>query len=286
MHVKTKEANYAKSAIALALVLLCALAAGSWQVLTQVRMAPGTAIPAAALEDVANEQAEVPGNARPAPSTISGLPWSALSPREKEALAPLNVRWGFMGELQKRRWLALAQNFAALPQEEQEKLHSRMSEWASLSARQRSQARLNYADSSYMTRDDKLSRWEAYQALSTEEKRKLAESAKPKPQGAAIAVRPVAPKKLAQVPAATQASPSRPNPPKIPPVAEISPRMAVPPPIPTPAQPTESRPTTASQADVETAPVNTPEAVPQPLPLLSTGQDGAAPPADSSQPAP
>ncbi len=76
---------------------------------------------------------------------------------------------GCLSESQKRRWLALAQTFETLPPEEQEKLHNRMTEWSSLSARQRSQARLNYADAQRLAPNDKRAHWEAYQALSDEE---------------------------------------------------------------------------------------------------------------------
>ncbi|NVO07526.1 MAG: hypothetical protein HXX19_17105, partial [Rhodoferax sp.] len=42
--------------------------------------------------------------------------------------------------------------------------------------------------------------WEAYQALSPEDRKKLADGAKGKPVGAAVAVKPVAADKLAAVP--------------------------------------------------------------------------------------
>lgn len=90
------------------------------------------------------------------------------------------------------------------------------------------QARLNFADSNRLARDNKLAQWQAYQALSDEEKRKLAARAAPKPQGAATALKPVSPRKLAQIPAASEANPNRPNQPKIPVVQSLSPRLAKP----------------------------------------------------------
>ena len=61
---------------------------------------------------------------------------------------------------------------------EQDKLHSRMSEWAALSPQQRTQARLNFGETKRLSPDDKKAKWEAYQALPAEEKRKLAASAR------------------------------------------------------------------------------------------------------------
>ncbi|MCY1246435.1 hypothetical protein D9M72_596680 [compost metagenome] len=54
-----------------------------------------------------------------------------------------------------------------------------------------------------MPADERRLKWEQYQALSEEEKRKLAESAPPKPRGAALPVRPVSSQKLVPVPAVT-----------------------------------------------------------------------------------
>ncbi len=109
-----------------------------------------------------------------------------------------------MSEGQKRKWLALAVNYPSLAPAEQIKLHSRMTDWASLSQPQRDQARLNFARSKQLSPTQKTATWEAYQALSPEERQKLARSAPPKPAGAAAAVKPVPPQKLAVVPQTRQ----------------------------------------------------------------------------------
>jgi hypothetical protein len=123
-----------------------------------------------------------------------------LTPAQQLSLKPLAAKWGTLGEAQKRKWIAIAANYPNLSQEEQVKLHSRMTEWVSLSHQQRDQARLNFADSKQLTPSQKTATWEAYQALSPDEKKKLAISARPKPAGAAIATKPVPPKKLATIP--------------------------------------------------------------------------------------
>ncbi|MBV7454276.1 DUF3106 domain-containing protein [Acidovorax sp. sif1233] len=279
MHPSPSDASPALPAFVLALALLGVLAAVGGQVLVQMRMAPGTLLPAGAEAAVAS-----PNNARSptrhgtsmVPQVETGPGWETLTTPQKLALYPLAERWALISEAQKRRWLALAANFSALPEEEQAKFHDRMADWASLSAQQRNQARLNYAVTNRLAPDDKRAQWEAYLALSEEEKRALAARAAPKPKGAATALRPVSPKKLAQVPAATQANPSRPNAPKIPPVLDHSlPRVAAPV---TPAAPPASGVPTQNPAStvVETAPISVPVAVPAALAPLGAGS-GEAP---------
>ena len=75
-----------------------------------------------------------------------------------------------------------------------------MVEWAGLSPKDRELARLNFAQTKSVGKADRAANWEAYQALSPEDRKKLAEGAKVKPVGAAVAVKPVAADKLATVP--------------------------------------------------------------------------------------
>ena len=274
MHPRLSDASPVLPAFVLALALLGVLAAVGGQVLVQMRMAPGTLLPAGAEAAVAspnNARTSTRPGAMAVPQVETGPGWETLTTPQKLALYPLAERWALISEAQKRRWLALAANFSALPEEEQAKFHDRMTDWASLSAQQRNQARLNYAVTNRLARDDKRAQWEAYQALSDEEKRALAARAAPKPKGAATALRPVSPKKLAQVPAATQANPSRPNAPKIPPVLDHSaPRVAAP--VTPTAPPATGVPTQNPASNVvETAPVSIPVAVPAALPPLGAG---------------
>jgi hypothetical protein len=133
--------------------------------------------------------------ARPTTSPV----WRELSPSQQQALAPLSAHWNTLSEPQKRKWIALSANFPKMSGEEQAKLHSRMTEWAALSPQQRTIARLNYGAAQTLSPNDKKAKWEAYQALSPEEKKKLAAKAA-KPQGTAAALRPVPAEKLATVP--------------------------------------------------------------------------------------
>ncbi len=255
-------------AAVLAFALLGALSWGGWRAVTQVRMAPGTAIPAQALspqpQAVRSSSAVRPVRV-PEPAETGGPSWDELTVAQKEALEPLNERWPVLSEPQKRHWLNLAASFRSLSHEERHKMVERMTEWANLSIQQRNQARFNYAATARLTSDSKRAKWEAYQALSPEEKHRLAAHAAPKPAGAATALRPSAARKLAKVPAATAAaakSANTPNLPKIPRVNEAHALQALPVPTAWPMMPAS-----ASGAGVETAPVSMPAAaVVTPLP--------------------
>lgn len=269
--------NRQTPAIALALVLLAALALGGWQVLLQVRMAPGTVLPAGALA-VPNQAPRNP-EIRPADAAVPtpGPVWNGLTAAQRLALHPLAERWPFLSELQKRRWLVLAQSFPSLPEPEQSKLHDRMTEWANLSAQQRNQVRLNFTTANKLAPDNKRAQWEAYQALTDEEKHALAASAGTHPTGAATALQPVPARKLAQVPAATANNANPLNPPKIPPISTGSQYRVI-----IPAPTAEMRPPTAEPTIVETAPVSVPIAEPLPLPPLPT--ESAAHPSQEALP--
>ncbi|VTU35623.1 hypothetical protein H4CHR_03704 [Variovorax sp. PBS-H4] len=138
----------------------------------------------------------------PKPVAPSKPLWRDLSARQQRALEPLALQWNGLTEPHKRKWLALSRNYARLSPAEQEILHSRMTEWATLSNQQRSQARFNFAEVKQVPVDERKAKWEAYQALSEEEKRELAARAKPRP-GAAASIRPVPAQKLVQLPAPT-----------------------------------------------------------------------------------
>lgn len=144
--------------------------------------------------------------ASPGPSAAKAVPapskpeWSALTAAQKVALAPLQPTWNSLGVGQKRKWIALSANYAKLSEPEKATLHERMAVWAALGTELRSTARLNYAEAQAMPAVERKAQWEAYQALSPEEKRKLTAEATGKPPAAARAVKPVSPEKLAVVP--------------------------------------------------------------------------------------
>jgi hypothetical protein len=135
-----------------------------------------------------------------APVATTGVQWSALSKMQQTALAPLSQTWPVLSDAQRRKWIAIAQNFSGLAEVDQQKLHSRMVEWAALTPKDREVARLNFAQTKSVAKPERAANWEAYQALPDEEKKKLAASAAPQPTGAALAVKPANRDKLTQVP--------------------------------------------------------------------------------------
>ena len=103
------------------------------------------------------------------PAPISQA-WQRLNPKQKEALAPLGAQWGSLTAQQQNKWLAVSQNFTQLSVADQVTMHTRMADWVALSPQQRTLARLNFNKLQNLPKEDKKSKWEAYQALSDEEK--------------------------------------------------------------------------------------------------------------------
>lgn len=143
-------------------------------------------------------------------STIDG--WQALTASQKVALQPLSAVWASLSEAHKRKWLAISANFAQLTPQDKATLHSRMTEWASLSPKQRELARINFAQTKKLSVDDKQTKWQAYQALSAEEKQKLANTnVGIHPVGAAPAVKPMPKDKLVTTPSQANGNALRPD---------------------------------------------------------------------------
>ncbi len=137
----------------------------------------------------------------PLANAVSIAPnWNELTPSQRDVLRPLAKLWDSLSVLHRRKWIALTPTYAGLSPENKEKMQARMVEWAALSPREREVARLNFVEAKKVPPSDRAAGWEAYQALSPQERQKLASQAPPKPAGAAVAAKPVAPNKLAVVP--------------------------------------------------------------------------------------
>ncbi len=152
----------------------------------------------------ASPSTRVAATSAAAPAKVPSRPaWSELTPQQQQALAPLASNWNTVSVAQKHKWLEISKNYGSLNPEEQAVLNSRMHEWVLLSPRERAQARLNFGKTKELSRqltpEEKNAKWQAYQALSPEEKRKLAAKASPEPKGAATAIKPVAPQKLVKI---------------------------------------------------------------------------------------
>lgn len=134
------------------------------------------------------------------PPSASNSSWQSLKGSQKKALAPLAPHWAQISHAQRNKWLAMSNNFYNLSNKEQAILHERMADWASLSPQQRAQARLNFNQTKTLGADAKKTQWEAYQALSPEDRKKLAAQQTTGIQGAATASQASSPRKIIPLP--------------------------------------------------------------------------------------
>ena len=154
-----------------------------------------------------------------------GPKWSDLNAEQKMVLEPLQNLWPSMEDYRKRKWLAIAKNFPHMSPQSQATAKERMREWASLTPAQRYQARLHFAQSQAYSADEKIAKWEAYQALSDEEKNKLSSTKPVWFKGAALVSKPVSPEKLTATP--TSSKEGQEKPPRIE-TAEVDPNTLLP----------------------------------------------------------
>jgi len=124
--------------------------------------------------------------------------WRQLSARSKVALAPLAERWDELSDTQRSKWQAIARNFHQLSEAEQQTMQARMREWVALSPTQRNQARLNFNSLQNVSKDQKKNRWDEYQSLSEDEKRKLSAGSLAPAKTTAPSAKPVAAERLVQ----------------------------------------------------------------------------------------
>lgn len=126
--------------------------------------------------------------------------WHQLGAKERQALAPLAAHWGEISEGQRSKWRTIAKNFDQLSPTDQQLMQTRMKEWAALSPVQRNQARLNFNTETVksLSKDEKKIRWDEYQTLTDEQKRKLSAGVLTTSKTAAPSPRPPAADRLVQ----------------------------------------------------------------------------------------
>jgi Protein of unknown function (DUF3106) len=112
-----------------------------------------------------------------AQGTAGGPAWSALTPVQQSALAPLKRDWQGIDAQRKQKWLEIAARFPAMPAEERQRIQERMSEWAQMSPDERGRARLQFQEARQISPQDRQARWDAYLALPPEEREALAQRA-------------------------------------------------------------------------------------------------------------
>jgi len=155
-----------------------------------------TAVTDAFAQTLQANAANPPAGSSAAPASASNSSWQSLQSSQKKALAPLAPHWAQISPAQRKKWLAMSNNFDNLSTKEQAILHERMAEWASLTPQQRAQARLNFNQTKTLDADAKKTQWETYQALSPEDKKKLAAQQTTGIRGAATASQAASPNKV------------------------------------------------------------------------------------------
>lgn len=126
----------------------------------------------------------------PAPAATPSKRWQNLTAKQKQALAPLGSQWDHLTATQKRKWLTISDTFLQLSDEEQITMHGRMREWATLSAKERNQARFNFNSTLSLPIEDKRAQWKAYQSLPDQDKQQLSSGPKPPVKSAARTTMP------------------------------------------------------------------------------------------------
>ena len=125
--------------------------------------------------------ASAPKAVKPAPE--QGVRWHELKPAQQTLLKPLEREWSGIGAQHKQKWIEMSARFPTMSPPEQARIQERMAEWARLTPQQRSQARLHFQEAKQVPAIDRKARWDAYQALSPEQKQQLAARAAPQTAG-------------------------------------------------------------------------------------------------------
>ena len=113
--------------------------------------------------------------------------WEQLTPAQRQALAPLQRDWPSIDANRQQKWIEVATRFPQMSPDERRRLQDRMAEWARLTPEERTRARLQFQETRQLPAEEKRARWEAYQALSEEERRALAERTAPPAKGSPAA---------------------------------------------------------------------------------------------------
>ncbi|MBU3591268.1 DUF3106 domain-containing protein [Polynucleobacter sp. 78F-HAINBA] len=102
--------------------------------------------------------------------------WEGLKPAQQKILAPLESDWDYMLPDSRKKWIQVANLYPKMSEGDQQRLQSRMTSWSNLSQKDRRIARENYLSSLKFPAEKKAEAWSAYQKLSDEQKKKLAQA--------------------------------------------------------------------------------------------------------------
>jgi hypothetical protein len=96
--------------------------------------------------------------------------WSELSPKQQAVLAPLAADWDKLDTTRRKKWVTIANRYPKMAPDEQQRLQSRMQDWANLTPAQRRVARENYQSLKQLPRTQRgevKQKWQQYQQSAT-----------------------------------------------------------------------------------------------------------------------
>ena len=136
----------------------------------------GVASLALSFDAVAQTSSSTHGKTTGIPEKKSDGTWESLTAGQQKILAPLESDWDYMLPDSRKKWIQVANLYPKMTEADQQRLQSRMASWSSLSQKDRRLARENYLSSLKFPAEKKAEAWSAYQKLSDEQKKKLAQT--------------------------------------------------------------------------------------------------------------
>lgn len=118
-----------------------------------------------------------PPSSRAAIAVAPQPAWNALSIAQRTALAPLGNEWNQLDNVQRRKWLLVAERYWQMSAQEQERLQDNMRAWAMLTPTQRLAARDRYRELGQMPPEERAAlkeKWQEYQMQREEERQRSA----------------------------------------------------------------------------------------------------------------
>lgn len=149
--------------------------------------APEAASAPEAAASVAPKVKPVPVAKPVAPGLTAPPAWNGLTQSQQALLAPLARDWDGISPTQRSKWLSATPTLATLPAPELARVHDRMRDWARLSPSERVNARIGFQVAKQVDAEQRQAKWEAYQALTPEERQALGEKAVARRQAQAAA---------------------------------------------------------------------------------------------------
>lgn len=108
--------------------------------------------------------------AEPNPAKSARPMWSELSPKQQAVLAPLAADWDKLDTTRRKKWVTIANRYPRMKPDEQQRLQSRMQDWANLTPAQRRVARENYQSLKQLPqsqRGEVKQKWQQHQQSAT-----------------------------------------------------------------------------------------------------------------------